>query len=131
MINRKSDRCAILEIGPQILKQIVGLNKKEKWGDPRKYDVDVERQPKGSQPLYIISPDPKEKLTEDEVAMVKEFLARIDLEKMTAVPSVDEVREKIGMAAENTKSEVSNDFEETAVESTDSDSDDDDFDFGE
>ncbi|KKN37890.1 hypothetical protein LCGC14_0758990 [marine sediment metagenome] len=130
VINRKTERCAILEIGPQIFKQILGLAKKEKWGDPRRYDLDIERQPKGSQPLYIVQPDgTKEPLADDEKGMVKEFLARIDLAKMVEAPTAAEVREKVGMSPVAEESSVDNSFENVAVEtSTD---DDDDFDFGE
>lgn len=133
VINRKNGRCSILELGPQIFKQILGLSKKDKWGNPKKYDVDIERQPKGSQPLYIVSPEPKENLTESEVAMAKEFVSRIELAKMVEAPSVEELKEKLGMAVPKAAaaSKVDNDFEdleETSVESSD---DDDDFDFGE
>lgn len=124
VINRESGRCAIVEIGPQIFKQILGLAKKDKWGDPRKYDINIERQPPGSQPLYVVSPEPKEKLDDDEVAMVKEFNARIDLNKMTEAPTPEMVREKVGMAPEPSSDSVSNDFDDT------DDDDDDDFDFG-
>ena len=135
VINRKSERCSVLEIGPQIFKQILGLAKKEKWGNPRKYDVNIERQPKGSQPLYIVSPEPKEALSDDEKGMVKEFIARVDLVKMTEAPTPDEIREKVGLPAEAVESSVDNDFgdvdaPEAPVE-TQVDDDEDDFDFGE
>jgi hypothetical protein len=131
VINRKTEKPAILEVGPQIFKQILGLAKKEKWGDPRKFDVDIERQPKGSQPLYIVSPEPKEPLTDDEKGMVKEFLARIDLGNMTAAPTADEVREKVGMSVgkEVVASKVDNDFEEKSTAVVAESTDDDDFDF--
>lgn len=130
VLNRKSNRPAVLEIGPQIFKQILQLAKKDKWGDPRKYDIDVERQPKGSQPLYITSPEPKEPLTDTEKSAVKEFLARVDLAKMTEAPTVAEVREKIGMVA-TPESSVDNDFSEPASADLTVEQDDSDFDFGE
>ena len=134
VINRKVDKLklAILEIGPQIFKQILGLAKKEKWGDPRKYDVDIERQPKGSQPLYIVSPEPKEGLNDEEKAAVREFLAKVDLGKMSLAPTADEVREKIGLSSPKKAvvSAVNNDFEDTTIPAVESSSDDDDdFDF--
>lgn len=130
VFNRKTDKPAILEIGPQIFKQVLGLAKKDKWGDPRRYDLDIERQPKGSQPLYIVSPEPKEPLSDDEKALVKEFAARMDLAKMTVAPTPDEVREKVGMAAVASKSDsvVDNSFDEP-VTGNSLDDDDDDFDF--
>lgn len=125
VINRKTGNCAVLEVGPQIFKQILGLAKKDKWGDPRRYDVDIMRQPKNSQPLYVVSPEPHSPLTDDEKSMVKEFNARIDLVKMTAAPTPGEVREKIGMDPEpdDDEDDIDNDF-------SDASTDDDDFDFG-
>ena len=62
--------------------------------------------------------------------MAKEFLAKIDLSKMSAAPTVDEVREKMGLAPKQSESAVSNDFDDAApVASTEETSDDDDFDF--
>ncbi len=131
VINRKTENCAVLEIGPQIFKQVLGLAKKETWGNPRKYDVNIERQPKGSQPLYIVSPVPHKPVTDDEKGMVKEFTARVDLVKMTESPTPDEVREKVGLPSELQKSTVDNSFEDAPVStSVGGGDDDDDFDFG-
>ncbi|KKL61806.1 hypothetical protein LCGC14_2191610 [marine sediment metagenome] len=123
VLNRKTEKPAIVEIGPQIFKQIFNFSKKDKWGDPRKYDLDIGRQPKGSQPLYVVSPDPKEPLTSDEKGIAKEFLARIDLTKMTAAPTPDEVREKVGMSSieEDADSSVDNSFDDTTNASDDTD----------
>jgi len=129
VINRKTERCAVLEIGPQIFKQVLGLAKKEKWGNPRKYDVNIERQPKGSQPLYIVSPEPKESITDDEKGMIKEFIARVDLISMTEAPTPDEVREKVGLPSEAPESTVDNSFEDAPVATSVEEDDDDDFDF--
>lgn len=129
VINRKNNKPSILEIGPQIYRQILGLRKKEKWGDPRGYDLDIERQPKGNQPLYITSPEPKTALTDDEKTAIREFLTRVDLKKMTEPPTPEEVRQQLGVS-EAPKNEVSDDFDDFSP-STDSASvdDDDDFDF--
>lgn len=109
---KRKGKPSILEIGPQIFKQILGLSKKPKWGDPKGFDIDIERQPKGSQPLYVVSPEPKEPLTEDEVSAVNEFKARVDLAKMTEPPTPEQVREMVGLPAEPTDvdSSVDNDF---------------------
>jgi hypothetical protein len=126
VLDRKSGgRPSILEIGPQIYKQILGLRKKDAWGDPRTYDIDVDRKPKGSQPLYIVSPMPQAKLTEDEKGSIREFLGRVDLVKMTAAPTPEEVREQLGIS-EPADVEVSDDFDDF---DSNSDSTDDDFDF--
>lgn len=129
VVNRKTQRTSILEIGPQIFKQILGLRKKDSWGDPRAYDIDIERQPKGSQPLYIVSPMPKAPLTADEKGQIREFLGRVDLTKMTEAPTPEEVLEQLGISgpASAPVSDDFEDFESTAVTATSDD--DDDFDF--
>ena len=126
VLNRKIGKPAILEIGPQVFKQIVALSKKPKWGDPRSFDIDIVRQPKGSQPLYVVSPEPKEPLSEDEKGMIKEFLSRVDLVKMTEAPTPEEILEKLGetpTAKSSTKTDEVADTTATVA------SDDDDFNF--
>jgi hypothetical protein len=98
VLNRRTNKPAILEIGPQIFKQIMDLFKNQKWGDPRAYDVDVKRNPKGTQPLYTIIPEPKESLSAEEKEVIKAFLTSVDLDKMVEVPTPDSIREKLGMA---------------------------------
>ena len=128
-ISRKTGKCAILEIGPQIFKQFLALKDNPKWGDPRKYDVDVRRQPKGSQPLYVVTPEPKEPITDAEKAMIKEFSARVDFAKISAASTAEEVREKMGMVTKPAESTVSNDFEDTDDAPASTDVSDDDFNF--
>lgn len=113
VIDRKTNSPKIVELSRQAFQSIVNLKKKEKWGDPRKYDIDIERHPKGSQPLYTVSPEPKEPLTDAEKAMAKAFLEKVDLAKMVEPPTREEVLEKLGVASnEVTSSEdsVDNDF---------------------
>jgi hypothetical protein len=114
VINYKSNKPAIIEIGPQIYKQIHAFSKNPRWGDPRKYSMDIVRQPKGSQPLYIVTPEPKEAMTDEEKAMAKEFMARVDFSKLSAAASPEEVREKMGMSAKAQSKPVNNDFEDVS-----------------
>lgn len=125
VLSRKTGQPGIVEIGPQVFKQIVALSKKPKWGDPRGYDVDIVRQPKGSQPLYVVSPEPKEPLSDEEKSMIKEFLGRIDLVKMTEPPTPDEILEKLGESP-SSKSTANTEVATTASASA---GDDDDFNF--
>lgn len=126
VINRKNGKPCILEIGPQIYKQILSLRKKPAWGDPRHYDIDVERKPRGEQPLYVVAPEPKEPLTDEEKSSIKEFLSRVDLVKMTEAPTPEEVRIQLGEmepSAGQTAS-VNNDFDDfDSPKSSDSDDD--------
>lgn len=125
VLNRRTGKPAILEIGPQIFKQIVDLSKNAKWGDPRGYDVDVKRNPKGTQPLYTIIPEPKEALTSEEKTVVKSFIESTDFEKMVEVPSPESVRERLGMAS---KRPTNNTVEDAPADTVGTDSDDFNFD---
>lgn len=132
VIDRATNNPAVLEIGPQIFKQIVALSKNKQWGDPKGYDLDIVRQPKGSQPLYVTTPIPPSEVTAEERASIKEFMGRMDLVKMTDAPSPDEIREMVGMPPANSgaPSAVNNDFssDDSSVASDDDiDFDDDDF----
>lgn len=125
VINRETNRPSILEVGPQILRQIVSLSKNKKWGDPKGFDIDIVRNPKGSQPLYDVMPEPHSEITAEEKAAIKEFMSRVDLVKMTEAPTPDEIREMVGLPVEGgSESSVDNDFD-----STTSDDDDDDINF--
>jgi len=131
VINRETGEPAILEIGPQIFKGILELKGKAAWGDPRAYDIDISRKPKGTNPLYTVSPNPKSKLTDEEKGKIKEFMGRVDLVAMTAPPTPEEVLEQLGLPPEQPAPSVSNDFEDFDSPSEDSDDSDDseDFDF--
>jgi hypothetical protein len=110
VLDRRSNQPKILEVGRQIFQQVVALRKRDKWGDPRGYDVNIERQPKGSQPLYVVLPEPKEALTKDEVAKLREAFGtkdvpgRIDLNKLTEAPTPEEVARQLGLTEDSTSS---------------------------
>lgn len=117
VLNRKASKPAVLEIGPQIFKQILALSKKPKWGDPKKYDVDVTKQPKGSQPLYVVQPLPSEDLTKDEIVAVKAFIKDTDFAEMSKASTVEEINERMGISSSKpvATEEVDNNFAETTV----------------
>jgi hypothetical protein len=97
VLSDKTGKGGILEIGAQIFKQIKGLAMKKAWGDPRAYKIDIIRAPKGSQPLYTVSPEPKEPLTDEEKATAKEFMGRVDLQSMVEAPTPEAIAEKLGL----------------------------------
>jgi len=131
VLNRKAGTANILEIGPQIFKGIRSLKNKKVWGDPRAYDLDIERFPKNTQPLYVVSPMPKAPITSEEKTLIKEFLSRVDLVKMVEPPTPEEVREMLGISS-STQSSVDDNFDDfdtdTDVQSVDNDDDDFNFD---
>lgn len=101
VINRKNgfNKPCILEIGPQIYKQILGLKNKKAWGDPRAYDIDIERRPKGEQPLYVVSPEPKSPLTDEEKAELHGFMERTDFAQLTAAPTPEQIMQDLGFSS--------------------------------
>lgn len=119
VLNRKTGKPAILEIGPQIFKGIKLLVNNKKWGDVRGYDVDFVRGPKGAQPLYVVSPEPKENLTNEEKELIKEFMGRTDLNELCVAPTPEELCEKLGIPSKKS----------AAKPAAGSDFDDSDFDF--
>ena len=111
VINRKTNKCEILEIGSQVYQQLLVLAKNPKWGDPKGYDITITRKPKGSNPLYAVVPNPKTAFSDEEKTMAKEFTGRVDLVKLSASPSADKVREVLGLVAISSSSTVSSDFD--------------------
>jgi len=109
-LSRKTGKPQILEMGPQIYKGILTLKKKEVWGDPRRYDIDIERMAPNSQPLYVVSPLPAKPLVDEEKELIKEFMDRTDFVELTAAPTPEEVMEQLGISPTNQT--VSNDFDD-------------------
>lgn len=111
VLNRKVDAVQVLEIGPQVFKGIKALTAQKNskgqvvWGDPRGYDVDIVRGPKGTNPLYSVVPQPKEALTDEEKTMIRFAMEKLDLQSMVEAPTPDEIREKLGMGVVAKKAE--------------------------
>lgn len=98
VLSRKDNTCKITEFGTQVYGHIQSLYKTSGWGDPRSYDISIVRGKNGTAPakMYFVTPMSKEALSDSEKDMVKEFLTRIDLQKMSAPMENDEIAEKIG-----------------------------------
>jgi len=135
VLDEKNSKVGILEIGTQIFKGIKSLTtlKNSKgvvvWGDPRGYAINITRHPKGANPLYTVTPQPKEPLTDEEKNLIKSAMETIDLQKMSAAPTPQEISKKLGLEVpkkELSKSKVS-ELEET--ETTEEESEKDQFDF--
>jgi len=116
VLNRKDSKPAIVEMGPQIFNQVLALSKNIKWGDPRGFDLDIQKNPKKTQPLYTVVPEPKEKLTSEEIAICKEFVEKIDLSKMVETPTPESVRERLGLASIKKSSVVVDDVSTSDTE---------------
>jgi hypothetical protein len=129
VLNRKTGKGGIMEIGAQIFKQIKALAMKKSYGDPRGYDIDITRAPKGSQPLYSVLPEPKENLSDEDKAIAKEFLGRIDLQTMVEPPTPEAIAEKLGLEVK-AKAKVAAAVEDDAPPPSDEADSDFNFDFG-
>lgn len=95
----KNKKCMILEIGPQIYKDIRSLNSNKSWGNPRKYNVNILRQPKGSQPLYKAMPLPPTPMEAEHKVMIQVFLEETDILEMIKPPAPEEVLDKLGISS--------------------------------
>jgi len=105
VLDRKSGQPKILEISQQIYKGIKSYISNPEWnefieydwGKVMAYDLDIQRGPKGTNPLYTVMGSPRRRpLSDDEVAVAKEFFARVDISKFTTPPKPEEVLEKMG-----------------------------------
>lgn len=104
VIDRTSGAAKILEISSQIYKGIKDHVSDPDWGDVRKYDINIKRGPKGSQPLYTVLGSPKKSnFSTEEKELIANFMERVDISKFTQPPTPEEVSEKLGSTVSNTE----------------------------
>jgi hypothetical protein len=84
VLDRKDNKFKALEIGPQIYNSIKSLYNNQRWGKVTAYDVTITKAPKGTQPLYSVTPNPKEALPSELKAQFQEFNDRLNLDKLIA-----------------------------------------------
>jgi len=79
--NVKADKPQILEITQKrIQKAIRAMANSEDWGDPREYDIEIEREGEKFETVYTVRPCPKKKFDAGKAQMVKDM--NIDLEQL-------------------------------------------------
>lgn len=89
-LDRSDDQFKLLEIGNQIYKGIQGLYNNPKWGKVTAYDVSINRGPKGTQPLYTVTPNPKESLDSSFKQKFIDFNDKINMDRITTpLPSAE------------------------------------------
>ena len=106
----------VLEVGSQIYNGVRALFNSSRWGKVTEYDISVLRGPKGSQPLYSVQPNPKEKLDTSLKGKFVEFNSRVDIQKIIAPTDTAKVCELLGWSADqftsgNTDSFTDDDFQ--------------------
>lgn len=98
VIDRRTDQAKILEISSQVFTGIKNYVASPKWGDVRKYDINIKRAPKGTQPLYSVVVEPPEPLSARDKELKLGFLEKVDINKYTQPATPEQILEKIGEA---------------------------------
>lgn len=96
VLDRSDDEFRVLEVGPQIYNGIKSLYNNSRWGKVTQYDLSINKGPKGTQPLYGVTPNPKEPLSGDFKTKFVDFNDRVDVDKVITPATAAEVCEVMG-----------------------------------
>ena len=96
VLDRSDETFKLLEIGSQIYSGIRSLYNHPKWGKVTQYDVSVIRGPKGTQPLYSVTPNPKEALDSGFKTQFVDFNDRVNVDKLISPMDPGEVCDLMG-----------------------------------
>lgn len=111
ILDRSDNEFKLLEIGNQIYKGIQMLFNNQKWGKVTGYDISINRGPKGQQPLYTVTPNPKESLESTFKAKFVEFNDKVNIDRMiTPMPS-EEIVKMLGFSSSLTADSAKDDSE--------------------
>lgn len=121
VLDRADDKFKLLEIGPQIYNAVKAIFNNPKWGKVTEYDIDIIRAKPGTNPLYSVQPNPKEKLSSDFKDAFIEFNDSVNLEALTKPADPEEVRRELGWPSAGSS--------DSQDEATDSDQSDEDYEF--
>jgi hypothetical protein len=99
VLDRTDDEFRVLEVGPQIYNGIKSLYNNSRWGKVTQYDLSINKGPKGTQPLYGVTPNPKEALSGEFKTKFVEFNDRVDVDKVITPATASEVCEVMGWSA--------------------------------
>jgi len=114
VLDRDDDTFKLLEIGPQIYNGIRALYNNEKWGKVTDYDLDIIRGKPGTNPLYSVLPNQKEKLDTKFKQAFMDFNESINILALTKPADPVDVRKLLGWSepSEDDSSDTSTDAEE-------------------
>jgi hypothetical protein len=93
VLDRRDNKFKALDIGPQVFNGIKSLYSNKRWGKVTGYDITITRAPKGTQPLYSVTPNPHEPIPGDLKAQFQEFNDRMNLEKLISPSSSSDIME--------------------------------------
>jgi hypothetical protein len=79
VIDRSDGNIKILEITQATIRgAIKSLVDSEDWGDPKKYDITVNRTGEGLDTKYTVQPSPHNSLSKEEESLVKETSVKLE-----------------------------------------------------
>jgi len=103
VLDRKTESYKLLEIGPQVLNSITQLTKNKRWGKVTNYDLTITRAPKGTQPLYNVTPNPQEAVPDEIKVKYQEFNDRMNVDKFIAPSPVADILDFMGWSGQASK----------------------------
>lgn len=96
VLDRADDKFKLLEIGSQIYGGIKSLVNNPKWGKVTEYDIDIVRGKPGAQPLYGVTPNPKEKLDAKFKQDFADFNESLNMDALTRAADPAAVAKMLG-----------------------------------
>ena len=96
VLDRSDDTFKLLEVGTQIYSGVKALFNNKKWGKVTAYDLTIERGPKGAQPLYRVTPDPKEPLDAKFQEAFVRFNDNLNLDGLVQPTDPEKIYELLG-----------------------------------
>ena len=115
VLDRSDNEFRVLEVGSQIFKGLQTLINNPKWGKATAYDISVNKGPKGTQPLYTVTPNPKEALESNLKQKFVDFNDRINLDKITSPLPDEEICKLLGWSSGDDEEE---DFAQASQQKT-------------
>jgi hypothetical protein len=105
VLDCKDQKFKLLEVGNQIFKGIQALFNHPKWGKVTGYDISINRGPKGTQPLYTVTPNPKESLDSSLKQKYIEFNDKVNVDKIISPMPSEELEKMLGFSPTKPASE--------------------------
>ncbi len=96
VLDREDNTFKLLEIGSQIYNGVRSLFNNPKWGKVTEYDIDITRGKPGTNPLYSVTPNPKEKLDASFKQAYLEFDNSVNIDTITKPATAEEVNRILG-----------------------------------
>lgn len=77
-IDRQAGKVKILRVGRQVANNMKACATDKKWGPLIGYDINIRKGARGQQPLYIVMPDPKSDLSEEDKEMIAGDMLKLE-----------------------------------------------------